>query len=80
MLFQPITQVGHGCTVRILLERLLHIRSQQRVGLVMPGLIDHVAERNRAAIINTLEGVFGHAAYYLFGQVSGIILGIAFQH
>ncbi len=46
----------------------------------MPGLIDHVAERNRAAIINTLESVLGHTTHDLFGQVSRIILGITFQH
>ena len=77
---QPIPQVSHGRTVHILLERLLHIRSQQRVWLVMPGLIDHVTERNRAAIINTLESIFGHAAHDLFGQVSRVIFGIALQH
>ena len=46
----------------------------------MPGLIDHVAERNRAAIINTLESIFGHAAHDLFGQVGRVIFGIALQH
>ena len=46
----------------------------------MPGLIDHVSERNRAAIINTLESIFGHAAHDLFGQVSRVIFGVAFQH
>ena len=46
----------------------------------MPGLIDHVSERNRAAIINTLESIFGHATHDLFGQVSRVIFGIALQH
>ena len=46
----------------------------------MPGLIDHVAERNRAAIINTLESIFGHATHDLFRQVSRVIFGVAFQH
>ena len=46
----------------------------------MPGLIDHVTERNRAAIINTLESIFGHATHDLFGQVSRVIFGIALQH
>ena len=46
----------------------------------MPGLIDHVAERNRAAIINTLESIFGHAAHDLFGQVSRVVFGVTFQH
>ena len=46
----------------------------------MPGLIDHVAERNRAAIINTLESVLGHAAHDLFRQVSRVVFGVAFQH
>ena len=46
----------------------------------MPGLIDHVAERNSAAIINTLESILGHAAYDLFGQVSRVVFGVAFQH
>ena len=46
----------------------------------MPGLIDHVSERNRAAIINTLESVFGHATHDLFRQVSRVIFGVAFQH
>ena len=39
-----------------------------------------VAERNRAAIINTLESVLGHAAHDLFRQVSRVIFGIALQH
>ena len=46
----------------------------------MPGLIDHVAERNRAAIINTLESILGHAAHDLFRQVSRVVFGVAFQH
>ena len=46
----------------------------------MPGLIDHVAERNSAAIINTLESILGHAAHDLFGQVSRVVFGVAFQH
>ena len=46
----------------------------------MPGLIDHVTERNCAAIINTLESILGHAAHDLFRQVSRVIFGVAFQH
>ena len=46
----------------------------------MPGLIDHVTEWNRAAIINTLESIFGHATHDLFRQVSRVIFGVAFQH
>ena len=46
----------------------------------MPGLIDHVSERNRAAIINTLESIFGHAAHDLFRQVSRVVFRITFQH
>jgi len=46
----------------------------------VPGLIDHVAERNRAAIINALESVLGHAAHDLFRQVSRVVFGVAFQH
>ena len=46
----------------------------------MPGLIDHVAERNRATIINALESVLGHAAHDLFRQVSRVVFGVAFQH
>ena len=46
----------------------------------MPGLIDHVSERNRATIINALESVLGHAAHDLFGQVSRVVFGVAFQH
>ena len=46
----------------------------------MPGLIDHVAKRNRATIINALESVLGHAAHDLFRQVSRVVFGVAFQH
>ena len=46
----------------------------------MPGLIDHVSERNRATIINALESVLGHAAHDLFRQVSRVVFGVAFQH
>ena len=46
----------------------------------MPGLIDHVAERNRATIINALESVLGHTTHDLFGQVSRVIFGVSFQH
>ncbi len=46
----------------------------------MPGLIDHVAERNRATIINALESVLGHAAHDLFRQVSRVVFGVTFQH
>ena len=46
----------------------------------MPGLIDHVAERNRATVINALESILGHAAHDLFRQVSRVVFGVAFQH
>ena len=46
----------------------------------MPGLIDHVAERNSAAIINTLESILGHAAHDLFRQVSRVVFRIALQN
>ena len=46
----------------------------------MPGLINHVAERNRAAIINALESIFGHTTHDLFRQISRVIFGITLQH
>ena len=46
----------------------------------MPGLIDHVAERNRATIINTLESILGHATHDLFRQVSRVVFRIALQN
>lgn len=46
----------------------------------MPGLIDHVAKRNRATIINTLESILSHATHDLFRQVSRVVFGVAFQH
>ena len=53
----------------ILLERL---HTEPAAGRAMPGLIDHVAELNRATIINALLRAFsGHAAH--LGQVSRVV-------
>ena len=42
--------------------------------------VDDVAKGNGTASELSLPCVFGHAAHDLFRQVSGIILGITFQH
>ena len=78
-LIQPVLNICHCRTVCILLENLLYIRSRQRFNLVVTSIIDHVAKRHFAAIINALESVLGHSAHDLFGQVSRVIFGISLK-
>ena len=77
---QPIPNFPHGLTIVVPLEGFCHKGSSQRVDFKAVVCVDDVAKGNGTASELSLQCVFGHAANDLFGQVSGIILGITFQH
>jgi len=77
---QPIPNFPHGLTIVVPLEGFCHKGSSQRVDFKAVVCVDDVAKGNGTASELSLQCVFGHATNDLFRQVSGIILGIAFQH
>ena len=80
LLVQPIHNGGNGFSAVISLEGFQHERRGQRVDLKMLLRVDHIANGQRPAVEFALERVVRHAADDLFRKVSGIILGITFQH
>ena len=77
---QPIPNFSHGLAVVVPLEGFCYKRCGERVNFKAAVCIDSVAERDSTARELAFQGVFRHAANDLFRQVSGIILGITFQH
>ena len=77
---QPVPDLPHGLTIVIPLKRFRYERRSQRVDFKAVVCVDDVAKGNGTASELSLQCVFGHATNDLFRQVSGIILGITFQH
>ena len=77
---QPIPNFPHGLAIVVPLEGFCHKGSSQRVDFKAVVCVDDVAKGNGTASELSLQCVFGHATNDLFRQVSGIILGITFQH
>ena len=77
---QPITDLLHGGTFIVLLERFQHKRRGERVNMELPFRIQCIAKCSTTTIAAALQDVLGLSTDNLFGEVSGIILGIAFQN
>ena len=77
---QPIPNFPHGLAIVVPLEGFCHKGSSQRVDFKAVVCVDDVAKGNGTASELSLQCVFSHATNNLFRQISGIVLGITFQH
>ena len=77
---QPITDLLHGGAFIILLERFQHKRRGERVNVKLPLRIQRVAKGSTTTVAATFQDVLRLSTHDLLGKVSGIILGITFQH
>ena len=77
---QPIPDFLHGGAFIVLFERFHHERRGERVNVELPLGIQRVAKGSTATVAATFQDVLSLSTHDLFGKVSGIILGIAFQH
>ena len=77
---QPVPNLPHRLAVIVPLEGFCHKGSSQRVNLKAAVCIDDITKWDSTARKFAFQGVFRHAANDLFGQISGVILGITFQN
>ena len=77
---QPIPDLLHGGAFIVLLERFHHERRGERVNVELPLGIQRVAKGSTTTVAAAFQDVLSLSTHDLFGKVSGIILGIAFQH
>ena len=77
---QPIPDFLHGGTFIVLLERFQHKRRGERVDVELPLRIQRVAKGSTTTVAAAFQDVLGLSTHDLLGKVSGIILGITFQH
>ena len=77
---QPVPDLPHRLSVIVPLESFSYKGSCEWVDFKAAVCVDGVAERDSTARKFAFQGVFRHAANDLFGQISGVILGITFQH
>ena len=75
-----ISEGPEGIILESVLEGFCYKGSSERVDFKAAVCVDGVAKGNGTAGELAFQGVFRHAANDLFGQISGIILGITFQH
>ena len=80
LFIEPIPNLPHRLSVIVPLESFSYKGSCEWVDFKAAVCVDGVAERDSTARKFAFQGVFRHAANDLFGQISGIILGITFQH
>ena len=77
---QPIPNLFHRETITILPERFHHKRGSKRVDVEFPLGIQRVPKGSTATVAAAFQDVLGLSTHDLLGKVSGIILGITFQH
>ena len=77
---QPVPDLLHGGAFIVLLERFHYKRRGERVNVELPLRIQRVAKGSTTTVAAAFQDVFGLSTYDLLGKVSGIILGITFQH
>ena len=80
LLVEPVPNLLHGGSLVIALERLPDKGGGKGVGLEGLVAVDLVADGEGAAVEFALQGVFRHATHHLFGQVGGVVFGVALQH
>ena len=77
---EPVPDLGHGGPLVIPLERLTDKGGGERVKLEALVAVDLIADGQGAAVVLGFQGVLRHAPDYLFGQVGGVVFGVALQH
>ena len=77
---QPVPDFLHGGAFIVLLERFHYKRGGERVNVELPLRIQRVSKGSTTTVAAAFQDVFGLSTYDLLGKVSGIILGITFQH
>ena len=80
LFIEPIPNLPHRLSVIVPLESFSYKGSCEWVDFKAAVCVDGVAERDSTARKFAFQGVFCHAANDLFGQISGVILGITFQN
>ena len=80
LFIEPIPNLPHRLSVIVPLESFSYKGSCEWVDFKAAVCVDGVAERDSTARKFDFQGVFRHAANDLFGQISGVILGITFQN
>ena len=80
LLVEPVPDSRHGGSLVITLERLTNKGGGERVKLEALVAVDLVADGQGATVILGFQGVLRHAPDYLFGQVGGVVFGVALQH
>ena len=77
---QPVPNLLHSAAFIVLLERFKHKRRGERVDVELPLGIQRVPKGSTATVAAAFQDVLGLSTHDLLGKVSGIILGITFQH
>ena len=77
---QPVPDLLHGGAFIVLLERFQHKRRGERVNMELPFRIQRVTKGSTTTVTASFQDVLGLSTHDLLGKVSGIILGITFQH
>ena len=77
---QPVPDLLHGGAFIVLLERFQHKRRGERVNMELPFRIQRVTKGSTTTVAASFQDVLGLSTHDLLGKVSGIILGITFQH
>ncbi len=77
---QPVPNLFHCKTIPVLPERFQHKRRGERVNMELPLGIQRIAKCATTTVAAAFQDVLGLSTHDLLGKVSGIILGITFQH
>ena len=77
---QPVPNLFHREAIPILRERFQHERGGKRVDVKFPLGIQRISKRSTTTVAAAFQDVLGLSTHDLLGKVSGIILGITFQH
>ena len=80
VLVQPVPNLFHRKSIPVLPERFQHERGGKRVNVEFPLGIQRIAKGSTTTVAASFQDVLGLSTHDLLGKVSGIILGITFQH
>ena len=77
---QPVPDFLHGGAFIVLFERFHYKRRGERINVELPFRIQRVTKGSTTTVAASFQDVLGLSTHDLLGKVSGIILGITFQH
>ena len=80
ILVQPVPNLLHRKSIPVLPERFQHERGGKRINVEFPLGIQRISKGSTATVAAAFQDVLGLSTHDLLGKVSGIILGITFQH